>query len=64
MTDTKTTGIKEYIENNKERFFDELFSLMRIPSVSAKPEHKEDMPNSSWKQEQMRLESSRQREIP
>ena len=64
MTDTKTTGIKEYIENNKERFFDELFSLMRIPSVSAKPEHKEDMQKCSWKQEQMRLESSRQREIP
>ncbi len=35
--------IKQYIEDNKERFFSELFSLMRIPSVSAKPENKADM---------------------
>lgn len=32
-----------YIENNKERFFDELFSLLRIPSVSSSPAHKQDM---------------------
>ena len=32
-----------YIQNNKERFFAELFSLLRIPSISARPEHKEDM---------------------
>lgn len=35
--------MKAYIEKNKERFFEELFSLLRIPSVSAKPEHKGDM---------------------
>ena len=35
--------MKEYIQENKERFFQELFSLLRIPSVSAKPEHKQDM---------------------
>ena len=35
--------MKTYIQANKERFFEELFSLLRIPSVSAKPEHKEDM---------------------
>ncbi|MBQ9463222.1 MAG: dipeptidase [Bacteroidales bacterium] len=35
--------MKKYIEENKERFFDELFSLLRIPSVSAKAEHKADM---------------------
>ena len=35
--------MKAYIQQNKERFFEELFSLLRIPSVSAKPEHKEDM---------------------
>ena len=33
----------EYIEANKERFFEELFSLLRIQSVSAKTEHKADM---------------------
>ena len=35
--------MKTYIQENKERFFEELFSLLRIPSVSAKPEHKADM---------------------
>ena len=35
--------MKEYIRDNKERFFSELFSLLRIPSVSARPEHKGDM---------------------
>lgn len=35
--------MKEYIEQNKERFFEELFSLLRIPSVSAKAQHKADM---------------------
>ena len=35
--------MKEYIQENKERFFDELFSLLRIPSISAKADHKEDM---------------------
>ena len=35
--------MKFYIKENKERFFAELFSLLRIPSVSARPEHKEDM---------------------
>ena len=35
--------MKAYIEANRQRFFDELFSLLRIPSISAKPEHKPDM---------------------
>lgn len=35
--------MKDYIEANKERFFEELFSILRIPSISAKPEHKGDM---------------------
>ena len=33
----------DYIEKNKERFRDELSSLLRIPSISAKPEHRDDM---------------------
>ena len=33
-----------YIETNKERFVEELFDLLRIPSISAQPSlHKEDM---------------------
>lgn len=35
--------MKRYIEANKERFFEELFSLLRIPSVSAKSANKPDM---------------------
>ena len=36
-------SVKEYIQTNKERFLEELFSLIRIPSISAKQENKEDM---------------------
>jgi acetylornithine deacetylase/succinyl-diaminopimelate desuccinylase-like protein len=35
--------IKKYISDNRERFLEELFELIRIPSVSAKAENKEDM---------------------
>jgi acetylornithine deacetylase/succinyl-diaminopimelate desuccinylase-like protein len=33
---------KEYQEKNKDRFLEELLELLRIPSVSAKTEHKDD----------------------
>ena len=35
--------IHEYISQNEPRFLEELFSLMRIPSISAQPEHHADM---------------------
>ena len=35
--------IKEYIKEHEGRFLEELFALIRIPSISAKTEHKEDM---------------------
>ena len=34
---------KDYKEKNKDRFLNELLELLRIPSVSAKSEHKADM---------------------
>jgi acetylornithine deacetylase/succinyl-diaminopimelate desuccinylase-like protein len=34
---------KSYIEQNKKRFLEELFGLISIPSVSARPEHNDDM---------------------
>ncbi len=35
--------IKEYIDNNRERFLNELFDLLRIPSISADSAYKEDV---------------------
>lgn len=37
------TAWKDYQEKNKQRFLDELLNLLRIPSVSARSEHKPDM---------------------
>lgn len=34
---------KDYLESNKERFLNELLELLRIPSISARTEHKHDM---------------------
>ena len=35
--------MKEYIEQNRERFLQDLYTILRIPSDSAKQEHKADM---------------------
>lgn len=35
--------MKQYYAENKERFLNELFEVLRIPSISSDPEHKEDM---------------------
>ncbi len=35
--------IQTYVNANKERFLNELLDLLKIPSISAKPEHKPDM---------------------
>jgi acetylornithine deacetylase/succinyl-diaminopimelate desuccinylase-like protein len=37
------THIKDYIKENRDRFMDELFGYLRIPSISSKSEHKPDM---------------------
>ncbi|UTW64899.1 dipeptidase [bacterium SCSIO 12643] len=34
---------QSFIAENKTKFLDELFDLLRIPSISANPDHKEDM---------------------
>ncbi len=44
--------VKNYIEANKNRFLEELFGLIRIPSISSISEHKPDMLKAAeyWKE--------------
>jgi len=46
------TQVKDYIQSNKDRFLDELFGLIKIPSISSIAEHKPDMYKTAeyWKQ--------------
>ncbi len=48
---------KDYQEKNKQRFLDELLELLRIPSISAKPENKSDMVSCAG-QVKLRLEEA------
>ena len=43
--------IEQYIEENKDRFLNELFGLLRIPSISSVADHKPDMKKAAeyWK---------------
>ncbi|MEX6690660.1 dipeptidase [Danxiaibacter flavus] len=50
-------GWKEYQEQNKQRFLDELLELLRMPSVSARSEHKQDMLACADKVKQRLLEA-------
>lgn len=49
--------MKTYIEQNRERFFEELFSLLRIPSISAKPEYKSEMYRCAGRLKELLLEA-------
>ncbi len=49
--------IKKYIRENESRFMDELFSLIRIPSISALPEHKNDMSACAERWKELLLEA-------
>lgn len=49
--------IKQYIQENEERLLNELFSLIRIPSISALPAHKDDMLACAERWRQLLLEA-------
>lgn len=49
--------IKQYIKENESRFLEELFSLIRIPSISALPQHKDDMLACAERWRQLLLEA-------
>lgn len=49
--------IQQYIADNEPRMLEELFSLIRIPSISAKPEHHDDMRACAERWHQLLLEA-------
>lgn len=55
------TEWKEYQEKNQQRFLDEMLELLRIPSISAKTEHKEDMRSCAEAVRQRLLDSGADR---
>lgn len=49
--------MKNYIKEHETRFLNELFSLIRIPSISALPEHKDDMLACALRWKELLLEA-------
>ncbi|MBQ8283301.1 MAG: dipeptidase [Paraprevotella sp.] len=49
--------IKDYIATHEERFLNEWFSLVRIPSISAEPAHKADMMACAERWKELLLEA-------
>lgn len=47
--------MKQYYAENRERFLNELFELLRIPSISSSSEHKQDMQRCAEKLTEMLL---------
>ena len=56
--------LKKYIEANKDRFLNELFELIRIPSVSSKEAHKDDMYRATeWIREKLLQDGADKAEV-
>jgi acetylornithine deacetylase/succinyl-diaminopimelate desuccinylase-like protein len=49
--------IQTYLNSNKDRFLSELLELLKIPSISAKPEHKPDMEKTAEAVKQRLIEA-------
>ncbi|WEH39796.1 dipeptidase [Streptomyces sp. AM 2-1-1] len=54
MSDTPDSAVQPYIEQHREAFLDDLAAWLRIPSVSAQPEHAGDVRRSAaWLSEKL-----------
>ena len=51
------TQIENYIQDNEPRFLEELFSLIRIPSISSEPSHHDDMIRCAERWRELLLEA-------
>lgn len=51
------SAINSYINEHKDRFINELFELIRIPSISSDPNHKKDMYTAASKWKSILLET-------
>ena len=58
--------IAKYIDENRQRFLDELFGLIRIPSVSSLADHKPDMLRAAeyWKESLLKAGADHAEVIP
>lgn len=59
-------SIKNYIETHKDRFLEELFGLIRIPSISSETEHRPDMVKAAeyWKAQLLKAGADRAEVMP
>lgn len=58
--------VKKYIEENKDRFLDELFALIRIPSISSETARKDDMIKAAeyWKESMIKAGADKAEVMP
>ena len=58
--------VKKYIEENKDRFLDELFGLIRIPSISSESARKDDMLAAAeyWKESMLKAGADKAEIMP
>jgi acetylornithine deacetylase/succinyl-diaminopimelate desuccinylase-like protein len=58
--------IKKYVEDNKDRFLEELFGLLRIPSISSISDYKPDMVKCAeyWKEQILKAGADKAQVMP
>ena len=60
------TPIKDYIQANKDRFLEELYGLIRIPSISSEAAHKPDMQRAAeyWRDQILKAGADKAEVMP